>query len=72
MKLLNKLIKNTPVASRKVLVLIKSNLAELYTMAMLFVALPAIVWSLAGIEWGLLTSFVLQAIVGVLYIRGKS
>lgn len=67
MKLLNKLKKNIAVASHRV----KDNLAELYTMLVLFVALPGAVSMLTDIKWGLLLSFALQAVVGVLYIRGK-
>lgn len=68
MKLLNKLTKNITVAFRKVFNGVKENLAELYTMLVLFVALPLTIGLLASYEWGLLLSFVLQAVVGVLYI----
>lgn len=71
MKLLKKLTKNIAVASHKVFYGIKTNLAELYTMLVLFVAFPAVVGFITHVEWGLLLSFMLQAVVGVLYIRGK-
>lgn len=72
LKLLKKLKKNTPVASRKVFYGVKSNLAELYTMLVLFVALPGAIAALTDIKWGVLLSFALQALIGILYIRGKS
>ena len=56
---------------RKVFLDAKKNIAELYTMGVLFVAVPAAVALLTSAEWGLLLSFVSQAVVGLLYIRGK-
>lgn len=71
MKLLEKLKKNTAVASGKVFRGVLDNLAEYYTMLVLFVALPAVVAHLTAVSWGLLLSFMIQAIVGILYIRGR-
>jgi len=50
---------------------IKDNFAEYYTLLMIAVATPLAVGLLFGFVWGLLLSFVLQALIGVFYIRGS-
>lgn len=50
---------------------VKDNFAEYYTLFIIAVAVPVAVGSLAGLQWGLLLSFVLQALIGIFYIRGK-
>ncbi len=72
MKLLKKLTKNIAVATSRLLSGVKTNLAELYTMFVLFVAVPGAVSWITSPEWGLLLSFTLQAVVGVLYIAKRS
>lgn len=71
MKLLKKLNKNIAVASKKVYFSVKNNAAELYTMFVLFVGVPTAVAWITSLEWGVLLSFVFQAVIGVLYLRGK-
>ena len=68
MKLLKKLKKNTAVALSKLFKGIYKNKAELYLGLVLFIALPLSVGLLTSFEWGLLTSFTLQAVVGILYL----
>ena len=50
---------------------IKDNFAEYYTLLIIAVAVPVAVGLLTSFEWGLLLSFVLQALVGIFYIKGK-
>jgi len=50
---------------------IKDNFAEYYTLLIIAVAIPVAIASLTSVVWGILLSFVLQALVGIFYIRGK-
>lgn len=50
---------------------LKENLADYYTALVLVIGVPGAVGLLAGIEWGVLLSFVTQAVIGVLYIKGS-
>lgn len=51
---------------------IKDNFAELWTIIVLVIAIPTVV-SLVFIWWaGLLLSLVIQALIGIYYIRGSN
>lgn len=49
-----------------------SNFAEIYTLLVVFVLVPLVIGNMTSPMWGLLLSFVLQGIIGVLYIKGKT
>lgn len=51
---------------------LKQNIAEYYTLLIIAVAIPSAVGAIVGQEWGILLSFVLQGVIGVLYIKGSS
>jgi len=44
--------------------------AEYYTLLVIVVALPVVVGFITSALWGLLLSFLAQAIIGVLYLKG--
>lgn len=50
---------------------IKSNLSEVYTGLVLVIFIPLVVGFLTTVFWGLLLSFIIQAVIGVLYIRNS-
>lgn len=50
---------------------ILENLAEYYVLFVIVLAIPISVALLTSLKWGVLLSFVLQAIIGVLYIKGS-
>lgn len=47
------------------------NIAEYYILFVIVVALPIAVSLLTSYKWGVLLSFLLQAAIGVLYIKGS-
>ena len=57
---------------RNVATNLSKNAAEYYTLLVLIVAIPFCVGVVTELKWGLLLSFVVQGVIGVLYIRGKS
>lgn len=61
MNTLNKLTKN-----------IRDNIAEYYTLLVIVLAVPAAASLVIGYELALILSFVLQALIGVLYIKGSN
>lgn len=46
------------------------DFAEYYTLIVLVIALPAVVSLITSIEWGLLLSFTIQALIGIFYLKG--
>jgi hypothetical protein len=50
---------------------ISDNLAEYYVLLVIVVAVPLSVSLLTSVKWGLFLSFLLQAFIGVLYIKGR-
>lgn len=46
------------------------DFAEYYTLIVLVVALPMVVGVMTTVEWGLLLSFTIQALIGIFYLKG--
>lgn len=46
------------------------DFAEYYTLIVLVIALPVVVSLITSIEWGLLLSFTIQALIGIFYLKG--
>lgn len=46
------------------------DFAEYYTLLVIVVALPVVVGLITSALWGLLLSFLAQAVIGVLYLKG--
>ena len=46
------------------------DFAEYYTLIVLVIALPVVVSLITSIEWGLLLSFTIQAVIGIFYLKG--
>lgn len=46
------------------------DFAEYYTLIVLVVALPMVVGVMTSVEWGLLLSFTIQALIGIFYLKG--
>jgi uncharacterized integral membrane protein len=44
--------------------------AEYYTLLVIVVALPVVLGFITSALWGLLLSFLAQAIIGILYLKG--
>lgn len=57
---------------KNILAYLKSNLAELYTLLVIAVLVPVAISLLTSYKWGLLVSFLSQATIGILYIKGKT
>lgn len=57
---------------KNILAYLKSNLAELYTLLVIAVLVPVSISLLTSYKWGLLVSFLSQATIGILYIKGKT
>lgn len=46
------------------------DFAEYYTLFVIVVALPIVVGIITSAAWGFLLSFMAQAVIGVLYLKG--
>lgn len=57
---------------KNILAYLKSNVAELYTLLVIAVLVPVSISLLTSYKWGLLVSFLSQATIGILYIKGKT
>lgn len=51
---------------------IGNNFAELYTLFVLVVAIPVVVGYMTEFMLGVFLSLLLQALIGVLYVKGKT
>lgn len=56
---------------RKLFMHVTTNLAEYYTLFIIVVAIPAVVGVITSVIWGVLLSLLVQAAIGVLYVRGS-
>jgi hypothetical protein len=51
---------------------VKENFADYYTLVVIVVILPTIVGYITDVKWGFLLSFVIQAILGILYVKASN
>lgn len=49
---------------------ILDNIAEYYVLFAIVLAIPVAISLLTSYKWGILLSFVFQAVIGVLYVKG--
>jgi hypothetical protein len=57
---------------KRVLRDIGNNFAELYTLFVMVVAIPTVVGFMTEFIFGVFLSLLLQALIGVLYVKGKT